>query len=243
VNKRAEKKNILIFWIINKSSKLHSTNISTCMRMMLSSDNGQGGRGRGRRPHCKRIARSPLTPHRYCHCYRLYSSSHTVPKPARPPPRVRVAFFYSDHRPRPTRRVVSKDVESYIIRRARSGTRPAIIAYDALFLSFFLLFLLFSLSSLSSFSSFSYSLPISFSIAVHFFDGARTDRLIIWRISQHMKGIRKNCIDPWKYPPYWGEISSYSQTVISLLTSGRHFRAEFYETVLLFLFVIRIFSW
>lgn len=36
---------------------------------------------------------------------------------ARPPPRVRVAFFYSDHRPRPTRRAVR--TSSYITRGAR----------------------------------------------------------------------------------------------------------------------------
>lgn len=83
------------------------------------------GRGRGRRPRCKRIAAS-LAPRR----------SSSRPKPARLPPRVRVAFFYSDHRPRPTRRAV-RTSELHHKRRARGGTRPTIIAYDALFLSFF----------------------------------------------------------------------------------------------------------
>lgn len=40
-------------------------------------------------------------------------------KPARPPPRVRTAFFYSDHRPRPTRRAVR--TSSYITRGALHG--------------------------------------------------------------------------------------------------------------------------
>lgn len=42
-------------------------------------------------------------------------------KPAQPPPRVRVAFFYSDHRPRPTRRAVR--TSSYITRRECGDTR------------------------------------------------------------------------------------------------------------------------
>lgn len=43
--------------------------------------------------------------------------SHAAVETARPPPRVRVAFFYSDHRPRPTRRAVR--TSSYITRGAR----------------------------------------------------------------------------------------------------------------------------
>lgn len=164
-------------------------------------------------------------------------------KPARPPPRVRVAFFYSDHRPRPTRRAVR--TSRVTSQEEHAAARPAIIAYDALLLSFFFL-LSFSLlwSSFSNFTSYSISFSSSLYLSSFFsallistgtvplLHGAQTDRRPVttgYRYAQ--RKYAKIVLIRGNIPCTKGE----NLTLRRCLTPGRHFRNEFRSSPSFFL--------